>query len=301
MPTRTAGPDIIEGNPVTTEPDASTRPWPDRPPGPGIPNGAARRPGTAAPGRHPGWTIHALSVLTLTLATACAGSAEGGGSAAAAPRTTVAPAAPGAPVEAPPAAILRRGDSGPSVLALQDRLVTLGYWLGTPDGSFGTLTEQAVYALQGAAGLDRDGVVGAGTRAALRAGTLPSARSDRGTVTEIDRDAGVISFVRDGVVHLVLHTSTGTFEPYRHDGRRLLADTPGGRFEVTWSFDGLREGALGRLYRPRYFHPDGIAVHGYPTVPAYPASHGCARVTGAAMDMIWTRDLMPQGGAVWVY
>jgi hypothetical protein len=187
------------------------------------------------------------------------------------------------------------------VLALQERLTALGYWLGTPDGSFGSLTQQAVYALQGAAGLSRDGVVGPVTRAALDAGTRPQARSSSGAVTEIDRDAGLIAFVRDGQVHLVLHTSTGTFERYRHEGRRLLADTPEGRFAVTWAHDGWRDGALGRLYRPRYFHPDGIAVHGYPSVPAHPASHGCARVSNEAMDMVWARDLMPRGSAVRVY
>jgi peptidoglycan hydrolase-like protein with peptidoglycan-binding domain len=179
------------------------------------------------------------------------------------------------------------------VLALQERLTALGYWLGTPDGSFGLLTLQAVYALQGAAGLERDGVVGPTTRAALADGTRPRARSDSGAVVEIDRDAGLISFVRDGQVQLALHTSTGTFDYYSHEGRRLLADTPEGRFSVTWAHDGWREGDLGRLYRPRYFHPDGIAVHGYPSVPAYPASHGCARVSGEAMDMIWADDLMP--------
>ncbi|WP_214401800.1 L,D-transpeptidase family protein [Pseudonocardia lacus] len=227
--------------------------------------------------------------------------------AAPAPTTTPVPATSTsgsatsqAPAPAAPAA-LRRGDSGPEVLALQERLSGLGYWLGTPDGSFGSLTQQAVYALQGAAGLERDGSVGPATRAALDAGTRPTARSASGAVTEIDRDAGLISFVRDGQVQLVLHTSTGTFETYRHEGRRLLADTPEGRFGVTWAHDGWRDGALGRLYRPRYFHPDGIAVHGYPSVPAYPASHGCARVSGQAMDMIWARDLMPRRSEVWVY
>jgi hypothetical protein len=211
--------------------------------------------------------------------------------------TATAPAETAAPVVPP----LRRGDSGPEVLALQERLDALGYWLGEPDATFGSLTEQAVLALQGAAGLDRDGVLGSETEAALDAGTLPQARSNRGAVTEIDRDAGIISFVRDGRVQLVLHTSTGTFETYRYAGRRLLADTPAGRFAVTWSFDGLRDGSLGELYRPRYFHPDGIAVHGYPRVPAYPASHGCARVTPAAMDMVWARDLMPRGSEVLVF
>jgi hypothetical protein len=201
----------------------------------------------------------------------------------------------------PTVSTLRRGDSGPAVLALQKRLDTLGYWLDSPDGTFGSLTEQAVFAVQGAAGLDRDGVVGPATAAAIDDGTLPQPRSDRGAVTEIDRGTGTISFVRDGQVQLVLHTSTGTFEPYLYDGRRLLADTPEGRFSVSWAYDGLRNGALGELYRPRYFHPDGIAVHGYPHVPAYPASHGCARVTDAAMDMVWARDLMPRGSEVLVY
>ena len=48
-----------------------------------------------------------------------------------------------------------------------------------------------------------------------------------------------------------------------------------------------RRGPL-RLWRPRYFN-GGIAVHGSPSIPAYPASHGCARVSNAAMDMIWAR------------
>lgn len=186
------------------------------------------------------------------------------------------------------------------MLALQERLSELGYWLGSPDGSYGTLTTQAVYALQGVADIDRDGRVGPQTRAALEAEIRPSARSTSGTVTEIDRAAGVISFVQDGRVTLALHTSTGTFEEYTHEGRDLLADTPEGEFSVTWTYDGWRDGEFGELYRPRYFHPDGIAVHGYTSVPAFPASHGCARVSIAAMDMVWSRDLMPSESAVWV-
>lgn len=252
----------------------------------------------------------ALCGIVLLSATACAGAPAP--VAAPAPVTTVAPAptrppATSAPTTsarpAPPAApaALRRGDDGPEVLALQERLTELGYWMGTPDGSFGSLTQQAVYALQGAAGLERDGRVGPATRQALADGVRPEARSSSGAVTEIDRDAGLITFVRDGEVELVLHTSTGTFENYTHDGEQLLADTPEGDFTVTWTHDGWRDGALGMLYRPRYFHPDGIAVHGYSSVPAYPASHGCARVSIEAMDMIWRADLMPLRSEVVVY
>ena len=65
---------------------------------------------------------------------------------------------------------------------------------------------------------------------------------------------------------------------------------------------GWQEGPLGNLYRPRYFNSrDAIAVHGSGSIPPYPASHGCARVSTAAMDMIWARNLMPMGSRVVVY
>ncbi len=209
-----------------------------------------------------------------------------------APPTSASPATP------PAGTTLGTGDTGPEVLALQQRLTELGYWLGEPDGTYGGLTTQAVLALQGVTGIDRDGRTGRQTRAALEVGTRYAPSSTTGAVTEIDRDRGVIAFVRDGAVQVVLHTSTGTFEEYTSNGRTLLADTPEGSHAVSWSYDGWREGDLGRLYRPRYFHPDGVAVHGYTSVPAFPASHGCARVTLPAMDLIWTQDLMPAGSSV---
>ena len=187
------------------------------------------------------------------------------------------------------------------MLALQTRLTELGYWLGTPDGTFGSLTTQAVMAVQGVAGFSRDGRVGPQTRQALVDGVRPTARSTGGHVTEIDLDHQVILFVDDGEVSRTLHTSTGTFKKYTHGGRTHLADTPRGKWTVTWAQNGWREGELGRLYRPRYFHADGVAVHGYNSVPGHAASHGCARVTLPAMDMIWANDLMPKGSAVWVY
>jgi lipoprotein-anchoring transpeptidase ErfK/SrfK len=99
----------------------------------------------------------------------------------------------------------------------------------------------------------------------------------------------------------VWNTSTGTEEPYRHQGRTLLADTPPGHQLISWEVDGWRDGALGRLYRPKYFHEDGIAIHGYDSVPPVAASHGCVRVTIDAIDFIWRSDLAPIGTPVWVY
>ena len=58
---------------------------------------------------------------------------------------------------------LQLGDSGSSVRRLQELLNGLGYWVGPPNGVFGDSTQQAVWALQKAAGLTRDGVVGTRT------------------------------------------------------------------------------------------------------------------------------------------
>lgn len=224
------------------------------------------------------------------------------------PTTIVRPPTTQPPTTQPPAtdppastATLHPGDKGPAVLALQQRLRDLGYWLGTPDGTYGGLTVQAVMAFQKVEGLERDGIVGPGTAAALDQAIRPSAASTGGDLIEVDKARQVLFVVRDGAVQWVLNVSTGTEEPYWVDGRTEIADTPVGQWKVAWAVDGLDVGELGGLYRPRYFHRDGIAVHGYSDVPAYPASHGCVRVSNAAIDWIWADNLMPLGSPVWVY
>jgi hypothetical protein len=197
--------------------------------------------------------------------------------------------------------MLRRGASGPAVLAVQRRLTDLGYWLGTPDGTYGDLTAQAVTALQKVAGLGRDGVLGPRTRAALDQGVRPSAHSGSGHVVEVDLRHQVLLVVDGGRVSRILNTSTGSNAWYtRPDGSRGHAVTPPGKFRVFRSVNGWDTSPLGHLYRPRYFN-GGIAVHGYPSVPAFPASHGCVRVSLAAMDMIWSQSLLADQAAVWVY
>ena len=166
------------------------------------------------------------------------------------------------------------------MLALQQRLRNLGYWLGTPDGTYGGLTVQAVMAFQKVEGLDAGRHRrGRHRRRPRRRRPARRPRSDSGDLIEVDKDRQVLFVVRDGRVQWALNMSTGTEEPYWVDGRTELADTPPGRWQVGWAVNGIDVGQLGGLYRPRYFHRDGIAVHGYHGVPAYPASHGCVRVS----------------------
>ena len=226
------------------------------------------------------------TALTLALA-ACGGASSARATSTAAPTTTQAPTTssttttepttttrPSTTTTAAPTTtwprpdtpkLLRRGDRGAAVEAVQRRLAALGYWVGPVDGVFGPLTEQAVFAVQ------------------------------------VDERRQLLLVVDDGRVRWVLNTSTGTNEHYTYGGRRYLADTPHGRWEVYRQIDGWRESHLGRLYKPKYFHRDGIALHGYTDVPPYAASHGCVRVTLAAIDWIRPEDVAPIGTAGWVY
>jgi len=204
------------------------------------------------------------------------------------------------PTTAPPPANLGPGSTGSAVLALQQRLSSLGYWLGTPDGTFGDSTEQAVYALQKAAGIDPDGVVGATTQAALADGVLPHPRSTSGYVVEIDLQDDLIMFVTNGKVDDVLNTSTGGGYTYTDEGVTSVAQTPVGHFDIYRQVDGLVVDSLGALWRPKFFDA-GFAIHGDSYVPAHPVSHGCARVSNEAIDWIWANNLLPIGTAVWVY
>ncbi len=199
-----------------------------------------------------------------------------------------------------PSTTLAPGASGPAVTALQQRLSSLGYWLGTPDGAFGDTTEQAVYALQKAAGLPRNGVVGPATQAALAEGVVPQPRSTSGYVVEVDLEDDLMMFVTNGKLDWVLNTSTGGGYTYTQDGVTSVAVTPVGHFQIYRQVNGLVVDSLGQLWRPKFFDA-GFAIHGDTSVPPFPVSHGCARVSNAAIDWIWANNLLPIGTAVWVY
>jgi peptidoglycan hydrolase-like protein with peptidoglycan-binding domain len=262
------------------------------------------------------FTCAATAAVALTLVTACnSGDSDRTAAppAAVSSATSAAPSAPAEPSATPsvspsapasptpkPVQKLKTGAKGAQVVALQQRLTELGYWNGKADGSFGSVTQQAIYALQKAAGLGRDGVVGPKTQKALDQGVRPSAKSTSGRLVEINLKRQLLMLVDDGKVTQIFNTATGSNQHYEYKGETFLADTPPGHFTVSRQIDGQRDGPLGPLWRPKYFN-GGIAVHGAPNVPPYPASHGCARLTNAAIDWIWANNKMPLKTNVWVY
>ncbi len=222
------------------------------------------------------------------------------------PTTAATPTPSAAPTTAsptptqPPHVGLQSGDKGAQVLALQKRLVQLGFWLSATDGSYGDTTQQAVLAFQKAAGLERDGVAGPQTMKALQAGVTVAPQSTSGHVIEIDKTRQLVLIVNNGKIANIFNTSTGSGQPYQYAGQTYIATTPSGHFTVFRQVDGDDPGPLGDLWRPKYFN-GGIALHGAASVPGYPASHGCARLSNAAIDWFWSTSQAPIGTNVWVY
>jgi len=127
-------------------------------------------------------------------------------------------------------------------------------------------------------------------------------------LVEVDKGRQLLFLVVDGTTLWAFNTSTGSEVPYeainKKDPTKVEKGdsvTPSGLWEVTRERpDGWWDGDLGQIYRPKYFI-GGVAIHGMTSVPNYPASHGCVRVSTQAMDFIWDTGLVPVGSPVWVH
>ncbi len=163
-----------------------------------------------------------------------------------------------------------RGAKSPSTRDLQKRLAHLRYLPHSAvDGVAGYQTQQAVIAFQAWNGLERDGIVGPATTAALAKAHRPRpGRKGPSRRIEVYRDKGVTLLIEHDKVKRAIHVSSGA----------PGTPTPAGKFEVfrkelrSWSVPF-------QVWLPyaSYFN-QGIAFHEYPDVPPYPASHGCVRV-----------------------
>ena len=153
------------------------------------------------------------------------------------------------------------GSRGPSVLALERRLAQLRYALRGTDGVYAQDTVEAVLAFQKVNGLPRTGRVEDWLWRRLARAGVPRAQL-AGDYIEVDKTRQVLFVVDDGVVTQVVHVSTGA-----------TGNTPLGSWQVYRKVPGWDW----VLWYPMYFK-GGFAIHGYPSVPAYPASHGCVRI-----------------------
>ena len=223
------------------------------------------------------------------------------------PPTTVPPSTTTTLVETGISASGQR--SGPSAQASQIKLLELGFWLTNPNGKFDDTTTQAVMAFQKYFQLRPTGNINVATAYLLERMSSPaSATTKEGTLAEVDKSRQLLFLVQDGITTYVMNTSTGDDRGYEEPDANTpgvmikgTAVTPVGAFKINRERpDGWWIGDLGQIYRPKYFI-GGVAIHGSMSVPAYPASHGCVRVTVKAMDFIWDNDILLRGTQVLVY
>jgi hypothetical protein len=207
-----------------------------------------------------------------------------------------------------PVAAVVAGASKGTVSRAQQRLLDFGFWLQATDGNYGLTTSQAVMAYQKWAGLSPSGTLDEATAASLNnVQCRPVPGRTGGNLLEVDKGRQIAFVVRDNKAQWIFNVSTGGGYRYQATDQKSgaaiddVAITPNGTHRVYRVSDQVRyEGSLGTLYRPR-FVVGGVAVHGYSSVPNYPASHGCIRVTNPAMDFIWGAELMPMGSTVIIH
>jgi hypothetical protein len=178
-------------------------------------------------------------------------------------------------VQASPSA--QPGDRGPSVRILQGMLKSKGYVIGAP-GLYDARTQRAVLAFRKVTRMARTTQANRAVFSALRAGKgrfrvrFPS----HGRHVEGDISRQVLALIgAGGKVERIYHTSSGApATPTIRGSYRVYMKDPG-------------TNAKG-MYKSSYFIR-GYAVHGYPSVPVYNASHGCFRVpmADAASIFAW--------------
>lgn len=213
--------------------------------------------------------------------------------------TTVPPVKQPKDVNMPPPGGLRIGSQGGLVFMYETRMKDLHLDPGPVDGIFDQRTQYAVIAVQKYFDQPRTGVIDTAVQLVLSRFRWQPAKPDaEGDRVEIDLDKQVITVFDEWQPVLLSTTSTGSGEYFcgGADGCQY-AITPAGRFQFYEFYRGWKENELGRLWNPVFFN-GGIAVHGLQSVPAYPASHGCARIPMHVADYFHT--LVSLGEAVYV-
>jgi lipoprotein-anchoring transpeptidase ErfK/SrfK len=171
---------------------------------------------------------------------------------------------------------------------LQERLTGAGFYRSVVDGEYGPHTVAAVVAFHKDLDLERSSTWAAGDWAHLDEYTAPSIpdRPDEPSRIEINHTRQLLYLVLDNKVEAVVPVSTGNGEYFKnYTGKSVAARTPRGDFTVYKNRSGWHMSYLGGMYRPWYFY-GGYAIHGSSSVPAYPASHGCVRVTTWDADFL---------------
>lgn len=178
-------------------------------------------------------------------------------------------------------------------------LSNLGYWTGDVDGRMDEASRSALIAFQKVEGRQTTGRLTQTELKALRNANRPSPLEGGYAHVEADLGRQVLFVIADnGTVAKVLPISSGNGEEFTSEGWTRRAVTPTGRFKIYRKVEGWRKAPLGDIYYPNYFL-GGVAIHGSPSIPTNPASHGCIRIPVFAAKEF--SEMTPTGTVVIVH
>jgi hypothetical protein len=170
----------------------------------------------------------------------------------------------------------------------EQRLADLSYRPGAIDGVVDAKTRGAIIAFQKWEGLTRDGQLTSAVWSRLQTASRP--RPARAGTTspwiEVNKTRQVLLYCRDGAVVWTLPVSTGNAS--------VGIVTPSSTYSVR-----RKTLETSPRYKPLYISTTLLAIHGYPSVPIYPASHGCVRTQLWDQDVLY--PLIPVGTRVYIY
>lgn len=196
------------------------------------------------------------------------------------------PASASSRVRETPQPTLSTGSNSIYVKLLEQRLKELNYKVPPPNKSYDYRTSDAVTAFNKVQGRSRVGYVTGATWRALAEPKVPRARFDKpGYHIEVDQSKQVLYRVKNGRVISILPVSTG----------KASTPTYNGTFRF-WSK--LAGYSRKRLYYPSFFD-GGRAIHGWPEVPTYAASHGCVRIP--MWMAVWMFGKTENGDTIRIY
>jgi L,D-transpeptidase catalytic domain/Putative peptidoglycan binding domain/PKD domain len=181
------------------------------------------------------------------------------------------------------------GSSGAAVAQLGSQLRQLHY-AAPVTTTFDSRLLDAVYAFEKVQGLPRTGIADAQFWQRLASPYMPRPRyAMPAEHLEVNKPTQVLYVVRRSAVAMIVPVSTAGL-PGKF--------TPDGRFSIIRKVTGFDPSPLGTLFDPMYF-VGGYAIHGNPSVPPYPASHGCVRVPMWIAPYLYATN--PYGETVYVY
>jgi peptidoglycan hydrolase-like protein with peptidoglycan-binding domain len=187
----------------------------------------------------------------------------------------------------------------PELKAAEARLAEMGYGTGRVDGIIDGATRKALIVFQKWEGRKVTGRMSREDHDAIMSADPPRPKDSGYKHVEVDLDRQVLLLIDDdGAIKKMLPVSTGSNKKYREKGGSGLAYTPRGRFRIINKIAGWRKSPLGLLYYPNYFS-GGVAIHGNPSVPSTPQSHGCIRIPMSAAVAVYKQ--LPVGTIVLIY